>query len=977
MGILEKLFGHGPRGTNGDDLLYGGARNDRIDGRKGDDQIFGLGGNDRLKGGKGDDLLDGGDGNDVLYGNAGNDVLLGGAGNDILYGDDKGHGHFGHFSFWWLCKPPGYADYLDGGAGNDRVYGGSGNDFASYAMAENLGARDFYDGGKGTDTLQLTLTYGEMALTSVQQDIARFEIFLDQRANPGRDNGKTFEFLSFDLDARNFEDLTVNLVNTAPTAGDDGGATDEDTVLNVPAAPGLLGNDTDPDHLDVLTVDLFDGSSAMGAVVTVNADGSYSYDPTAAAALQALKAGQSASDQFTYTIHDLAGATATATVTIEVAGRNDVPVAADDAYVLDEDTVLTMDFAAGVLANDSDADHDVLAAVMFEGPAHGMVSLATDGSFVYTPDTDYFGADSFQYRANDGQMPSGIATVNLTINAVNDAPVAGDDSATLDEDGTAIIAVLDNDLAGPANEAAQTLTITSAGALHGTVTINADGTLGYTPEADYNGADTISYTILDDGTTGGASDPKQAAATVSVSVNPVNDAPAANADSASTDEDTAISGNVLTAANGGQDTDVDGDTLVVTSVGTFASALGASVTLAADGTFGYDPAGAAALQALNAGQSKVDSFEYAISDGNGGTASATVDISVSGLGEPAAGKGQILDSVAPGTDLQYIVRFENGDWLELDGFTLGFQNSGAIGGGGGGGAGKSSADDATLLLGSGGQLAQLSGALLSGEHLKSVEIEAYRSSGEGKQLVDEFKFNDVLLSQLDSGSGGSNALSLDFKSFSHGHVEFDQKGGSGSKTVTGWDFFLQEEIGGPLPAADGSKAVLDEQVSPQDLDYYVLFDGADGWLKVDSFSLGLQNSGSTTIGGGGGAGKATATDVSLLLGSSAELLELTRALASGEHLKNVEIEAYAAGGSKGQGQIIDEFKFSDVLITQLDTANASANVLNFDFRSFTHGHVVVDQKDGTVEGFTGAGWDFATNQDVAAPNPHADVDLFA
>ncbi len=277
--------GHGSssNGTNHDDILNGNDRNNRIDGRNGNDQISGNGGNDVLKGGKGDDIFSGGAGNDILYGNSGKDILLGGAGNDILYGDDKSHSHF---SFWWLCKPPGYADYLDGGAGNDKVYGAGGNDFASYTMAENLGAHDIYDGGKGADTLQLKLTYGEFALASVQKDIAHYQAFLTSHANPLKDNGQTFQFTSFDLDASDFETLKIDLVNTGPTAKNDTGTTNEDTVRTVAKAAGLLANDTDPDHLDVLAANpVVNGTSTLtlGAKVNVHADGSYSYDPTAAA----------------------------------------------------------------------------------------------------------------------------------------------------------------------------------------------------------------------------------------------------------------------------------------------------------------------------------------------------------------------------------------------------------------------------------------------------------------------------------------------------------------------------------------------------------------------------------------------------------------------------------------------------------------------------------------------------------------------
>jgi VCBS repeat-containing protein len=190
--LNDNLFG-----GNGNDLLEGLGGNDKLYGGKGDDRLFGGDGNDRLDGGKGDDRLFGGDGNDKLEGGKGDDFLDGGAGNDRL---DGGKGR----------------DFVDGGAGNDIVMAGKGNDVANYTLAANLGAHDVYDGGKGFDTLQLTLTSAELA--SVQADIAAFEAFLACKENPQSDDGRTFQFQSIDLDVRNFEALDINM---APVAGDD------------------------------------------------------------------------------------------------------------------------------------------------------------------------------------------------------------------------------------------------------------------------------------------------------------------------------------------------------------------------------------------------------------------------------------------------------------------------------------------------------------------------------------------------------------------------------------------------------------------------------------------------------------------------------------------------------------------------------------------------------------------------------------
>src|SRR5947208_12991192 len=93
----------------------------------------------------------------------------------------------------------------------------------------------------------------------------------------------------------------------------------------------------------------------------------------------------------------------------------------NDSYSTPEDTVLIV-AAAGVLTNDSDVDGDALSAVLVSPPTHGVLTLNTNGGFTYLPATNYNGGDSFTYQANDGALDSGIATVNITITAVNDAP---------------------------------------------------------------------------------------------------------------------------------------------------------------------------------------------------------------------------------------------------------------------------------------------------------------------------------------------------------------------------------------------------------------------------------------------------------------------------------------------------------------------------------------------------------------------------
>ena len=160
-----------------------------------------------------------------------------------------------------------------------------------------------------------------------------------------------------------------------------------------------------------------------------------------------------------------------------------------DSYSTAEDTALTV-AAPGVLANDTDVDGDSLTAVKVSDPAHGTLTLNSDGSFVYTPAADYSGADSFTYKASDGAADSNVATVSLTVTAVNDAPVAVADSYSVLKNGTLNIAapgVLANDTDAD-SDPLTAIKVTDPA--HGTLTLNSNGSFNYTPTAGWSGADT-------------------------------------------------------------------------------------------------------------------------------------------------------------------------------------------------------------------------------------------------------------------------------------------------------------------------------------------------------------------------------------------------------------------------------------------------------------------------------------------------------
>ena len=196
--------------------------------------------------------------------------------------------------------------------------------------------------------------------------------------------------------------------------------------------------------------------------------------------------------------------------------ENVAPIATDDSYDLDEDTILTINFP-GVLSNDNDLDDDSLVAIVEANPINGTLELNSDGSFEYTPNANFNGTDSFTYTLSDGNGGEDTAIVDLTINPINDNPVAGDDTVSTQEDTPLTIAAADL-LTNDSDLDGDTLTITSVNnAANGTVEL--DGTdITFTPDANFSGLASFNYTISD-GNDG------EDTASVAVNVESVNDPP--------------------------------------------------------------------------------------------------------------------------------------------------------------------------------------------------------------------------------------------------------------------------------------------------------------------------------------------------------------------------------------------------------------------------------------------------------------------
>jgi uncharacterized repeat protein (TIGR01451 family) len=419
--------------------------------------------------------------------------------------------------------------------------------------------------------------------------------------------------------------VRVDPVNDVPTAVDDAVSTNEDTPITINVlANDPMGNNPPPVPGDGLgSVAVMSGPA--NGITVVNGDYTITYTPDPNYFSPILPPVDP--DTFTYQVCDVDGPPDcdTATVAVTVNEVNDPPTANDDddtdgAFV-NEDEWVTID----VLANDVDGDPlpiiDILSVQSVTDPPNGTV-VNNGGDVTYTPDADFNGIDTFQYTVSDGRGGTDTATVTVRVDPVNDVPTAANDSVTTNEDVPVTINVLANDPMGnnppPApGDGFGSLTVIS-GPTNGSATVNLGNTITYDPAPlHWFGSDSFVYELCD------ADLPADCdQATVSLTVNEVNDPPTANddddTDGAFVDEDAWVTIDVL--AN-----DVDGDPipdpLTVQSVtdppnGTVVN-NGGDVTYTPDADF-----------------NGTDTFQYTVSDGRGGTDTAIVTVRVDPIDDP-------------------------------------------------------------------------------------------------------------------------------------------------------------------------------------------------------------------------------------------------------------------------------------------------------------------------------------------------------
>lgn len=465
-----------------------GDGNNRLIGGSGNDTLKGQGGNDWLDGGKGKDSLDGGTGDDTYVIDSLGDVVMGEAANgdahdlirsgiaidlnlaayagieDVTLTGKSGVKATGNAGANILIGNEG-ANTLDGGSGDDTLSGGKGKDLLIAGSGD-----DRIDGGEGVDILKLSGMRDDYTLRVLANGSLAI---VDNNAGDGDDGTDKIA----NIETLQFRDAKIAL----PALLTDNAALVPDLV----AENAVTGSAT-----GIQAGASFAGDAPAFFSLADDAGGRFQIDSTTG--LVTVKNGglidyETSGGQYTILVRAAAekGPALEREFVVKVANANDAPVAGAVSAQGIEDAQIF-----GLLAG-SDVDGDALSYSLASGPAHGSVIVNADGSFVYTPNADYNGPDSFTFTVSDGQALSAPQAVSLTIAPVNDAPVAISNSIKVNKNfGFTAKAATDTE----SDTLSFNLVIEPS---HGQVIFKSDGSYTYMPALDYIGTDHFFFTTND------------------------------------------------------------------------------------------------------------------------------------------------------------------------------------------------------------------------------------------------------------------------------------------------------------------------------------------------------------------------------------------------------------------------------------------------------------------------------------------------
>jgi len=379
-------------------------------------------------------------------------------------------------------------------------------------------------------------------------------------------------------------------VNDAPVATDQTPTTAEDAAQPVT----LSGSDVEGDPLAFSIV------TGPSHGVLSGAAPSLIYTPAA---------DYNGNDSFTFTANDGLADSQVAIVTIEITPVNDAPAAAGQSVTTAEDGARSVTLTA------SDVDGDPLIFSIVAGPSHGVLSGAAP-NLTYTPAANYNGSDSFTFRVNDGTVDSNVATVSITITALNDAPVAQNGTASVFSGGSVTGTLVAGDIDSPSLSYALV-----ANGTKGSAVVNAStGGYTYTSNAGASGTDAFTFKAND-----GSLDSNVATITVTIAA---NRPPVANSQSLTTLEDKSANGTLGA-------TDADGNRLTFSIVANGSKGT-ATISNTSTGRFAYIP---------SANANGTDTFTFKANDGMTDSNVATVTVSITPVNDPPVAQAATLTTL--------------------------------------------------------------------------------------------------------------------------------------------------------------------------------------------------------------------------------------------------------------------------------------------------------------------------------------------